>query len=205
MMLLNCGVGEDSWESLGLQGDPSSPSYRKSVLNIHWKDWCWSWSWSSNTLATWCEELTHLKIPWCWERLKAGGERDNRGWDGWMASLTQWTWVWVSSGSWWWTTRPGVLQSMGSHRVRHDWSNLAAAAARLVTDFLPRSKCLLISWLQSPFSDFGAQENKVCHCFHCSPIHLPWSDGTRWHISFLNIEFWASFFTLLFQLHQEAL
>ena len=68
------------------------------VLNIHWKDWCWSWN--SNTLATWCEELTHLKRPWCWEKLKAGGERDDRGWDGWMASLTQWTWVWVNSWSW---------------------------------------------------------------------------------------------------------
>ena len=51
------------WESLGLQGDPTSQSSRKSVLNIHWQDWCWSWS--SNTLATWCEELTHLKRPWC--------------------------------------------------------------------------------------------------------------------------------------------
>ena len=83
LMLLNCGVGEDSWESLGLQGDPTSPSYSKSVLNIYWKDWCWSWN--SNTLATWCEELTHWKRPWCWERLKAWGEGD-RGWDGWMAS-----------------------------------------------------------------------------------------------------------------------
>ena len=71
-MLLNCGVGEDSWESLGLQGDPTSPSWRKSVLSVYWKDWCWSWK--SNTLVTWCEELTHLKRPWCWERLKAGGE-----------------------------------------------------------------------------------------------------------------------------------
>ena len=59
--------------------------------------------------------------PWCWERLKAGGEGDDRGWDGWMDSPTQWTWVWVDSGSWWWTGRPGVLQSMGSQRVRHDW------------------------------------------------------------------------------------
>ena len=100
-MLLNCGVGGDSWESLGLQGDPTSPSSRKSVLNIHWKDWCWSWN--SNTLATWWEELTHRKRPWCWERLKVGGEGDDRGWDGWMASLTQWTWIWASSGSWWWT------------------------------------------------------------------------------------------------------
>ena len=72
-------------------------------------------------LATWYEELTHLKIPWCWERLKAGGEGDNRGWDGWMASPTQWTWAWVSSGSWWWTGKPGMLQSMGSQRVKHDW------------------------------------------------------------------------------------
>ena len=68
---------------------------------------------NSNTLATWCEELTHLKRPWCWERLKAGGKGDDR-WDGWMTSLTQWTWVWVDSGSWWWTAKPGVLRFMGS-------------------------------------------------------------------------------------------
>ena len=75
-----------------------------------------------STLATWCKELTHCKRPWCWERLKAGGEGDDRGWDGWMASLIQWTWAWVSSRSWWWTRKPGVLQSMGSQRVRHDWA-----------------------------------------------------------------------------------
>ena len=91
----------------------------KGVLNIHWKDWCWSWN--SNTLATWCEEVTHLKRPWCWERLKVGREGDDRGWDGCMASATQWTWVWVSSESWWWTGKPGVLQSMGFQRVGHDW------------------------------------------------------------------------------------
>ena len=73
-------------------------------------------------LATWCEELTHWKRPWCWERLKAGGEGDDRGWDGWMASLTQWTWLWAVSGSWWWTGRPGVLQSTGSQRVGHNWA-----------------------------------------------------------------------------------
>ena len=65
--------------------------WRRSALGFLWKDWCWSWN--SNTLATWCKELTHWKRPWCWERLKAGGEGDNRGWDGWMASPTQWTWV----------------------------------------------------------------------------------------------------------------
>ena len=74
------------------------------------------------TLATWCEELTHWKRPWCWERLRAGGEGDNRGWDGWMASPTQWTSVWVDSGSWWWTGRPGVLWFMELKRVRHNWA-----------------------------------------------------------------------------------
>ena len=118
-MLLNWGVGEDSLESLGLQGDQTSTSWRKSVLNIHWKDWWWSWS--SDTLATSGEELTHWKRPWCWEWLKTGGEGDDRGWDGWMASLTRWTWVWVNSWSWWWTGKPGMLQSLGSQRVRHDW------------------------------------------------------------------------------------
>ena len=75
-VLLNCGVREDSWESLGLQGDPTSPSYRKSVLNIHWKDWCWSWN--SNTLATWWEELTHWKKPWWLGRIEG---RRRRGWE----------------------------------------------------------------------------------------------------------------------------
>ena len=89
------------------------------VLNIYWKVWCWSWS--SNTLATWWEEPTHWKRPWCWERLKAGGEGDDRGWDGWMASLTQWTWIWVRSGSWHWKGKPGMLQCMGSQRIWHDW------------------------------------------------------------------------------------
>ena len=75
---------------------------------------------SSKTLATWCEELTHWKRPWCWERLRAGGEGDNRRWNAWMASLAQWTWVWANSGREWMTGKPGVLQSMGSQRVGHD-------------------------------------------------------------------------------------
>ena len=92
---------------------------KRSVLSVHWQEWCWSWN--SNTLATCCKELTRWKRPWCWERLRAGGERDDRGWNGWMASLTQWTWAWVNSGSWWWTGWPGVLWSTGSGRVRLDW------------------------------------------------------------------------------------
>ena len=66
--------------------------------------------------------LTHWKRLWCWEGLGAGGEGDDRGWDGWMALLTRWIWVWVNSGSWWWTGRPGVLLFMGSQRVGHDWA-----------------------------------------------------------------------------------
>ena len=107
-------------ESLELQGDPTSPSWRRSVLGVHWKDWCWRWN--SNTLATSCKELTHWKRPWCWAGLGAGGEGDDRGWDGWMASPAWWTWVWVNSRSWWWTGRPGVLRFMGLQRVRHDWA-----------------------------------------------------------------------------------
>ena len=105
--------GEDSLESLEQQGDQTSQSQRKSTLNIHWKDWCQSWS--SNTWVTWCEELTHWKIPWCWERWRAGG-------DGLMASPTQWTWVWANSGRRWRTGKPGMLQSTGWRRVGHDWA-----------------------------------------------------------------------------------
>ena len=95
---------------------------KEIVLNIHWKDWCWSWN--SNILPTWCEELTHWKRPWCWERLKAGGEGDDKGWDGWMESLTRWTWVWASSRCWWWTGKPGVLQSMVFQWIGHNWTEL---------------------------------------------------------------------------------
>ena len=97
---------------------PVHPKGNQSWI-FHWKDWCWSWN--SNTLATWCEELTHWKRPWCWERQKPGGEGDDRGWDSWMVSLTQWTWVWVKSGGWWQTGRPGILWSMGSQRVGRAW------------------------------------------------------------------------------------
>ena len=74
---------------------PANPK-DKSTLNIHWRDWCWSRN--SNTLASWCEEPIHWKRSCCWEILRAGGEGNNRGWDGWMASPTQWAWVWASSG-----------------------------------------------------------------------------------------------------------
>ena len=91
----------------------------QSILNIHWKDWCWSWN--SNTLTTWCEELTHWKRPWCWEdwwQEEKGMTEDEMGW---MASPTLRLWIWANSGSWLWTGRPGMLQSLRSQRVGHDW------------------------------------------------------------------------------------
>ena len=99
------------------------------------------WGGGSNILATWCKELTHWKILWCWERLKAGGEGDDREWDGWVASLTWWTWVWASYRSWWWTGKPGVLQSMGSQKVGHHW----------VTELTDGSKCRDLSFLYAEF------------------------------------------------------
>ena len=84
------------------------------------KDWCWSWNF--NTSATWCEELTHWKRPWFWKRLKAGGEGDDRGWVvGWHH--------WLNGHEFeralglLMTGKPGVLQSMGPQRVKHDWAN----------------------------------------------------------------------------------
>ena len=120
-MFLNCGVGEDSlrvpWTARRSNQSilkEINPEYSLEVLMLKLK---------LNTLATWWEEPTRLKRPWCWERLKAGGEGNDRGWDGWMSSLTHWIWVLVSFGSWWWTGRPGMLQSMGSQRIGHDWMN----------------------------------------------------------------------------------
>ena len=95
---------------------PVSP--KGNQPDIHWKDWCWNWS--SNTLAIRCKRPTHWKRSWCWERLRAWGEGGNRGWDGCMASLTQWTWIWANSRRWWRTGKPGMLQSMGSQRIGHD-------------------------------------------------------------------------------------
>ena len=122
----------------------SNQSILKEISPEYWKDWCWSWS--SNPLATWCEELTHWKRPWCCERLKAG-EWFDRGWDGWMASLTQSTWVWASSGSWWWTGKPGVPQSLGSQRVSHDWTELNTSIyPSNNTYFLAKKGCHQSRW-----------------------------------------------------------
>ena len=111
LMLLNCGVGEDSWESHGLQGDQPWDFFGKNDAK-------------AETPVLWPPHVKSWVIgkDWCWEGLGAGGEGDDTEWDGWMASLTRWTWVWVNSGSWWWTGGPGELQFMGSQRVGHDWA-----------------------------------------------------------------------------------
>jgi len=117
----------------------SNQSILKEIsLGCSLKDWCWSWK--SNTLATWCEELTHLKRPWCWERLRAGGEGDGRGWDGWMASPIQWTLVWVDSINWWWTRRPGMLQFMESQRVGNEWVTELNWTEQIETDYRHRKQ-----------------------------------------------------------------
>ena len=109
----NFGAGEDSWKSLGQQGDQTSQPEGTSTLNIHWKDW----SWSSSILVIWFEKTAHWKSPWYWERLRAEREEGVRGWDGWMASPMQWTRTYANSKRWWVTGRPGMLPSMGSQRV----------------------------------------------------------------------------------------
>ena len=101
------------------------------------------------TLATWCKELTHWKRSQCWERLKTGGEGDDRGWDGWLASLTGWIWVWASSGSSWWTGKPGMLQSMGLQirtQLSH-WTELIPFFSRVHTYALIYNICFSLTSL----------------------------------------------------------
>ena len=142
----------DAFELWGLEKTLESPLDGEEIQPVHPKG---NQFWiligrtdaeADNILVTWCEELTLWKRPWCWERLKAGGEGDDRGWDGWMTSLTWWTWVWASSRSWWWTGKPCVLQqSLGSQRVGHAW----------VTE-LKYEKILLIY----------TQKMRFCHCLN---------------------------------------
>ena len=121
-MLSNCSAEEDSWESLGLQGDQTSQSSRKLALNIQPFQFVGRTAAEAEAPILWPPDAKSWKRPWCWERLKAGGEGCGRGWDGWMASLTQWTWVWADSRGEW-TGNPVVLPSIGLQMVRHDLAN----------------------------------------------------------------------------------
>ena len=145
LMLSKCVAGEDSWESLGQQGNQTSQSSKKSILNVHWKDWCWSWN--SNPLATWCKELTHWKRPWCWERLRAGGEGDDRGRDGWMASLIQWTRVWANSRRETW--------GAAVHGVAKRWTRLGDCTNNV------KFPCIVYD------SGFSSSRLKLAFCLSC--------------------------------------
>ena len=153
-MLLNCGVREDSWGAPGLQGDPT----------IHYKgNQSWIFIWRTDVEAEtpilWPPNANNWLI---WkdpdtsrERLKAGGAGDNRRWQGWMASLTQWIWVWVNSRSWWWTARPGVLYSKWLQRGRHDW--VTELNCRMTQNYIIvlKEKMLTIKiWFQANFISF---------------------------------------------------
>ena len=109
-------------------------------------------------LTTWCEELTHLKRPWCWERLRAG-EGDDRGWGGWVALLTQWTWIWVDCGNWWWTGRPGVLRFMGHKELdmteQLNWTDWLTEKARKLKK---KKNVPLLHWLHYSFWLCGSQQ-----------------------------------------------
>ena len=150
---------------------PDNPKGDK--LSIQWKDWCQSWS--SNTWATWCKELTHGKRPWCWERLRAKREGGDRRWDGWMASLTQWTWVGANSRRLW---RPGklcMLQFTGFQRVRHNWKTEQPQSA---PGSCPSLQCLSLNQdktlLHWPYGDFTL--NLTNNCFLPTDRgHLPGS------------------------------
>ena len=128
-----------------------------------------------------------LEKPWCWESLKAGGEGDNRGWDGWMASSTHWTWVWASSGSWWWTGKPGVLWSMGSQRVRHDWATKhsirSVQSSRSVVSDSLRPRGLQHARPPCPSPTPRAYSNSCLSCWWCHPTIsssvIPFSSCTQ--------------------------
>ena len=136
----------------------------------------------SNTLATWCKEPSHWNSPRCWERLTLGGEGDNRGWDGWMASLMRWTWVWVVSRVWWWTVKNGVLQSMGVQRVGHHW----ATELNWLSNVIPQGKMR---------SEGVFTSKTIGNSFTFSHANLL----DYWEMDrVLQIEFWRVFYMELF-------
>ena len=130
---------------------PSSDTWRQPSAQL-WSSAHLGSSFLSNTLATWCQQPTHWKRPWCWERLKAKGEEGDRGWNGWIASPIQRTWTWANSRRWWGTGRPGVLKSSGSQRVRHD-----LATEQFLSSIVSRYLQSCLASLNSPLSSIQTQ------------------------------------------------
>ena len=155
-----------------------SPLDCKEIQPVHSEDQPWDFFGRNDAKAeTPILWLPHAKSwlngkDWCWEGLGAGGEGDDKGWDGWMASLTRWTWVWVNSRSWWWTGRPGVLRFMGSWRVRHDWSTelncpCAISLPHSWVGFkndnaLSHILCFIYCYFEGWLFVFWAGENRYC-------------------------------------------
>ena len=161
------------------------------------------WSWSSNTSATCCKELTLWKRPWCWERLKSGGEGEDRGWDGWMESLTQWTWIWANSGRWWRTGKPGMLQSTASQRVGYDLALILRSGYNLIRSFFPLS--IIFTWSGKQWFPKGkdSAEGKATGIYYrslcCSEILNSWHFPHCWVVEIVCLL--SSVFVLcLFQL-----
>jgi len=169
----------------------SNQSILKEISpNIHWMGGCWSWN--ANILAPCCEELTHWKRLWCWERLRAGGEGDDREWDGWMASLTQWTWIWANSGRWQRTGKPGVLQSMASQRVGHDLALILRSGRTLIGSFFPLSIIFTGSGKQwfpkaKASADMGKATGIHYRSLCCSEILNSWHFPHCWVVEIMYL------------------
>ena len=157
-MLLNCGVAEDSWEFLGLQGDQTS----QSLGNQPWVFFGRTDAEAPVLQSPNAKEMTHWKIPWCWERLR-GEEGGDRGRDGWMALLTQWTWVWASPRRWWRTTKSGMLH---------------------VVQGVTKSQTRLSDWTMTIYVDKSLEICPSCYIYHSFLLltTLPWwaSQVVQW-------------------------